>query len=217
MSVDEEVGKNLLSQIMGLWIQPEVDKRILEGKLPKNFDSEKDLKKAQVIMNPFVELDRIRLNGEVNGLLIGRYKGSDRKLGEPVMENEVEDILDFKSTKEVNDVSRHATIIQLKGDWWIFFDFREKGQENLKKAKECLQTAQDFYSAADILSEQAIYRPAVDSLYSATELAISAQLWISTSQRFLDEKKKKYTTIARCIRGTSKGPIFLNSTTTFTT
>jgi hypothetical protein len=34
------------------------------------------------------------------------------------MENEVEDILDFKLTKEVNDVSRHATIIQLKGVWW---------------------------------------------------------------------------------------------------
>ena len=33
------------------------------------------------------------------------------------MENEVEDNLDFKLTKEVNDVSRHATIIQLKGAW----------------------------------------------------------------------------------------------------
>ena len=27
------------------------------------------------------------------------------------------------------------TIIQLNGPGWIFFDFREKGQENLKKAK----------------------------------------------------------------------------------
>jgi hypothetical protein len=81
VSVDEEAGKNLLSQIMGLWIQPEVDKRILVGKLTKNFDSEKDLKKAQVIMNPFVQLDRIRLNGEVNGNLIARYKGSGKKLG----------------------------------------------------------------------------------------------------------------------------------------
>ena len=156
MSVDEEAGKNLLSQIMGLWIQPGDDKRILVGKLPKNFDSEKDLKKAQVIMNPFVELDRIRLNGEVNGHLIARYKGSGKKLGELVMENEVEDIIDFKLTKEVNDMSRHATIIQLKGDWWIFFEFREKCQENLKKAKECLQTAQDFYSAAVIISEQGL-------------------------------------------------------------
>jgi hypothetical protein len=92
VSVDEEAGKNLLSQIMGLWIQPEVDKRILVGKLTKNFDSEKDLKKAQVIMNPFVQLDRIRPNGEVNGNRIARYKGSGKKLGGQVMEKEVEDI-----------------------------------------------------------------------------------------------------------------------------
>jgi predicted S18 family serine protease len=88
----------------------------------------------------------------------------------------------------------------------VFFDFPENGQENLKEAKECLQTAQDFYSAAVILSEQGLYRPAVDSLYSATELAISAQLWVSTSQRFLDEKKKEHTTIdqmySRDVKGT---------------
>jgi hypothetical protein len=114
---------------MGLWIKPEVDKRILVGKLPKNFDSEKDLKKAQIIMNPFVELDRIRLNGEVNGHLIARYKGSGKKLGGQVMENEVEDILDFKLTKDFNDLSRHVTIIQLKRAWWIFFDFREKAKK----------------------------------------------------------------------------------------
>jgi hypothetical protein len=82
VSVDEETGENLLSQIMGLWIQPEVDKRILMGKLPKNFDSEKDLEKAQFIMNPFVELDRIRLNEEVNGHIIARYKEGGKKLGE---------------------------------------------------------------------------------------------------------------------------------------
>ena len=82
MSVDEEAGENLLSQIMGLWIQPEVDKRTLVGKLPKNFDSEKDLEKAQVKMNPFVELDRIRLNEEVNGHMIARYKEGGKKLGE---------------------------------------------------------------------------------------------------------------------------------------
>jgi predicted S18 family serine protease len=88
----------------------------------------------------------------------------------------------------------------------VFFDFPENGQENLKETKECLQTAQDFYSAAVNLSEQGLYRPAVDSLYSATELAISAQLWVSTSQRFLDEKKKKHTTIdqmhSRDVKGT---------------
>src|SRR5215213_9559657 len=157
-------------------------------------------------MNPFVELDTIRLKGEVNGLLIAHYKGSGKKLGEQVMENEVEDILDFKLTKKVNDVFRHAMIIQLKGDWWIFFEFREKGQANLKKAKECLQTAQDFCLAAVILSEQGLYRPAVDSLYSATELANSAQLWISMSQRFLDEKKKKHTTIDQMYSRDVKGP-----------
>src|SRR5215212_10089216 len=95
-------------------------------------------------MNPFVELDTIRLKGEVNGLLIAHYKGSGKKLGEQVMENEVEDILDFKLTKKVNDVFRHAMIIQLKGDWWIFFEFREKGQANLKKAKECLRRHRIF-------------------------------------------------------------------------
>jgi hypothetical protein len=67
-------------------------------------------------------------------------------------------------------------IIQLIGPRCIFFDFREKGQENLKKAKEYLRTAQDFQSAAVSLLEQGLYGPAVDALNRATELAIYAQL-----------------------------------------
>lgn len=68
---------------MALWIQPEVDKRILEGKLAKDFDSEKDLERAQVIMNPFIEINKIRLNEEVNGFLIAYYKGRGKKIWEP--------------------------------------------------------------------------------------------------------------------------------------
>ncbi|HEY6757443.1 MAG TPA: hypothetical protein VI037_08685 [Nitrososphaera sp.] len=129
---------------MASWKQPEADKRILESKLAKDFDSEKDLERAQVIMNPFIEINKIRLNEEVNGFLIAHYKGRGKKICEAFIENEVEDILDFKLKKEVSDMSGHITIIQLNGPGWIFFDFREKGQENLKKAKEYLRTAQDF-------------------------------------------------------------------------
>ena len=120
---------------MASWKQPEADKRILESKLAKDFDSEKDLERAQVIMNPFIEINKSRLNEEVNGFLIAHYKGRRKKIWEAFIENEVEDILDFKLKKEVSDMSGHITIIQLNSPWWIFFDFREKGQENLKKAK----------------------------------------------------------------------------------
>jgi hypothetical protein len=36
-------------------------------------------------MNPFVELNKIRLNEEMKGLLFARYKGCGKKVGEPVM------------------------------------------------------------------------------------------------------------------------------------
>jgi hypothetical protein len=62
-------------------------------------------------MNPFIEINKIRLNEEVNGFLIAHYKGRGKKMWEPVMENELEDILDFKLKKEVSDMSGHITII----------------------------------------------------------------------------------------------------------
>jgi hypothetical protein len=68
-------------------------------------------------MKAFVELNKIRLNEEVKGLLFARYKGCGKKVGEPVMKNEVEDILDFKLTNDVsspcNDNSTKGRLVDL--------------------------------------------------------------------------------------------------------
>jgi hypothetical protein len=109
-----------------------------------------------------------------------------------VTEDEVGEIQDFKLTKQDNDMSRHVAMIRIKGAWWIFFDLGEKGQDNLKKARGYLTTASDFYSAAVLLSDKGLYGPLVDTLNSATELAVLAQLMISASQQFVDNNRKTY-------------------------
>ncbi len=109
------------------------------------------------------------------------------------MENKVQEILSFKLIKEVNDVSRHATIIQLKGVWWIYFDFARR-----HRTSTWLQLVHQSEDFTDRQSTRSIVPQNWQSLPSYGSLRLT----------FLDQKKKKDTTIDQMFPGTSKVPTY---------
>jgi uncharacterized protein (UPF0332 family) len=161
--------QNLLNNLFDLWIGPEIELRQSQGKLPKPAT----IQAAQIIFPPG-EKPFVRLNDEIRGVATAKLASStdDRvNKGDPITWNQVEGLEKFHLIESELDWG-HATIINLKGTWSIFFDFIY----NKVISKRHIDAAREFLSAAKLALESGLIRPVIDNLHSASELAAKAYL-----------------------------------------
>lgn len=164
---DDVAFQKTLSHAMELWFEPEIKKRQEKGDAPNPFE----LYAAQALFFADGRSREIRLNEEVQTVKEVKLKaGVSKKAGDPIFEDELEDIRSINLPPSEDANCGHFTLISFKGYWYGAFDFRyNKGEalSLLKVAEEFLITATEALSAG---REHA----AIDNLFSAAELAAKA-------------------------------------------
>lgn len=159
----------MVAQAFELWVNPEVDRRLQEDRLPVDFA----LHSVQIIFpSPLDDKGNyVRLNEEVRALAKVKMNRSIEQ-GELVYERDIDDIeiIELADPSEPN--AGHLTMLRIAGKWFIGFDFRR----DKRRAREHLARAQEFLRVARLSFRRNLIGPGFDCLHSAAELAAKAEL-----------------------------------------
>lgn len=178
----EAMGRRILEQAFEIWINPEIERRRTEGNLTDEFV----LRAAQRLQRPD-GVNEVRINEEVRGIAFVRDV-SDRGLGDPVYYSDLNELETFDLLEEDLDCG-HWTVIWTGTRWLTSFNFlsnRGRCLDLLGKARQFLEAA----CAARDLGHAAV---AVDTLFSACELASKAEL---VASHLLELDTRKHAAIA---------------------
>ena len=168
-SNDSEFGARAGRQLMDIYITPEVMKRQESGLLPKPLN----LTAAQIIFYPDGRRPLVRINNEVKAFLQVRFKEIiSKKIGDEVLQNEIEKIENIKLVDEENPNCGHATLIKFAQTWTIAFDARY----NKGESKKTIDVAREFFEAAKYSLDQENFSAYTDNLFSCCELLAKALL-----------------------------------------
>lgn len=178
--LSEKAGSGLFKQAMDVWITPEIIKRQEAGKLEVPIR----LVAAQVVFFPDGRATQVRINSEVKAIAQMKLKpGISKQPGEGIFSNEVDGIGHIKLTDEDDPDCGHITIVYFNDQWILYFDLRYNKAFSLKH----VESAEQFYKAAEFSFNQKYWNPFGDNLFSAAELAVKSLL-LSTPDA--DFKKK---------------------------
>lgn len=170
--ISDEAGQNLFSDVLTLYVEPEIARRHETGTASIPFD----LSAAQVLLFADGRLPELRLNSEVRAhAQMWVTPQTDKVAGSPIFESEVSGVesLTLRETEDPN--CGHITIVRVGGRYSIFFDFiYNKGH-----ARELLQMASQFLRTAGYAAQHKMWAAFIDNLYSAMELAVKGLLWTS--------------------------------------
>lgn len=183
--MDDETAKNFFKNVLDLWVYPEINKRLEEGKISKDTE----VRSALIIMNPDKNTTEVRINDEVGVTVITKYKSDvQKKYGEPVYEQEIDEHLLIEQVdKDPN--SAYIVLIRVKDLWTIKFD----GTWNKARAKQRFDAAKEFYEAAILCLNNQLLRPFIDNLYSAVELLATSQLLLIADKKYTKKQSHSST------------------------
>lgn len=173
---DEEViepqgWERTFKQMYDGWFSPEIERRRNAGSLAQPFH----LHIAQALFPPD-GATQILLNEEVRGKASFKANRPIEK-GEQILTTDLELIEKYELPDELLD-NGHFTIIRVGERWGMHFNYLS----GRAKAKDMLELAKEFLTASIKSAESGHSGPAVDNLYSASELASKAELILHRSQ-----------------------------------
>jgi len=167
-NIDEtHLYDNLFKQCLTLWINPEIEKRKSENRLPDKFI----IKRVQIIL-PLGSTPTVRFNEEVKVIVKAKCNKAIKK-GDVIYESDVDSIEDIRLTEEETDFG-HITMIVFKNHWLISFSFLY----DQKKSKEFYEIGESFLESANKDLEAKNYRPFVESLSVAAENYAKSRLYL---------------------------------------
>jgi hypothetical protein len=180
LSVNDQTAKNFFKNVLDLWIYPEINKRLEEGKISKNTE----VRRALITMNPNKNSPEVRINNEVGVTVITKYKSDvPKKYGED------EHLVIEQIDKDPN--SAYIILIRVKDLWTIKFE----GTWNKARAGQRFDAAKEFYEAATLCINNRLLRPFIDNLYSAVELLITSQLLLMADKDYARKQSHPSTRI----------------------
>jgi uncharacterized protein (UPF0332 family) len=167
----------LLKQLFDLFIIPEIENRKANGKLADAFI----LLGAQIIFYADGKKNEVRINSEVQAIADVKLKnGISKQKDENIRYDEIEDIKGIRLTDEDDPDCGHVTLVRMGNTWNIAFDFRY----NKSLAKKHIDTADQFYEAAEFSLSKKNLASCLDNLFSAAELASKAVLLLMPDPKF---------------------------------
>lgn len=175
--LSNEFGRKVFQQLMDLFVTPEVRRRQEAGELCKPLD----LHAAQIIFFPDGRKPHVRINSEVKA--IGKMKlksGVSKKAGEPIFEHELEGLEEINLTEEDDPDCGHATLLRIGDRWLVALDFRY----NKALSKKHIETAKQFYEAAEFSFHQRNWSAFIDNLFSTAELLAKSILLSMPEPKF---------------------------------
>ena len=176
--LSNEFGRKVFQQFMDFFVIPEVRRRQESGEVDKPLD----LHAAQIIFFPDGRKPHVRINSEVKA--IGKMKlkpGVSKKAGDPIFEHELEGLEEINLTEEDDPDCGHATLFKIGDRWIVAFDFRY----NKALSKKHIETAKQFYDAAEFSLKQRNWSAFIDNLFSTAELLAKSILLSLPDTQFL--------------------------------
>lgn len=156
-------------QMWHLQFGPEIERRQAAGALDRDFY----LYMAQYLQPPD-QPSRVLFNDEVEGVALMRSPRAVEH-GDPVTVADMAHIEHFDLPDDLLDCG-HFTIIRADGDAWrMFFNFLS----GRAKAGDMLERASHFLEAAFTSAEKNHPGPAIENLFSASELISKSELILS--------------------------------------
>src|SRR3989344_6661483 len=162
----EDIPQKVFSQVMELWILPEIDRRKKVNGLSPNFI----LTKAQVIFSQDRNTPCVRLNDKVRAIAKAKINRQILK-GELLYEHDIDEIENIELTNKDSNAG-HITLLLFKNRWIISFDARY----NKKRVKERLESAKEFYKSSKNNLENKRLRPFFENSFACAELLTEALL-----------------------------------------
>lgn len=179
--MNNTLGKRLCAQVFSLWINPEIERRKKEKRLPQNFC----LLMAQIVMN-IGQSPIVRLNEEVKATMLVRVT-RDVKPDDNVYLSDFNEIEKIDLT-DSDPNAGHITMLLHKQHWVIHFNFHynsEKVRKHLEAAHEFLLTARDC-----LLTKR--FRSFYENLFAAVELTSKAWLLRMPLPTILESRNHKH-------------------------
>ncbi len=162
----EGIDHKLFSQVMELWILPEIEKRKETNRLSSDFR----LTRAQVIFSKDRNISKVRLNNQVKAIVKAKVNREVKK-GEEIHEFDINEIKNIELTNKDPNVG-HVTLLLFRNKWFISFDFRY----NKKRVKDRLEAAKEFYDSSKENLENKRLRPFFENSFACAELLTEALL-----------------------------------------
>lgn len=175
----DEFKRRVYEQLFEMWINPEIDRRRVAGRLPDDFA----LYAAQVIMNPEATGNEVRLNDEVAAIAMVRARGP-LEPGEPVSSEQVEQILGLELT-ERDPNAGHMTLLYHANGWHLSFSFRY----NTARITESIEAARQFLNCARFALSEGYLRVFVENLFAAVELLAKSEFLALADRDIMSTKK----------------------------
>lgn len=168
--IDEEVAQLAFANVFELYIKPEISRRVAAGTLT----GKQQVHRAQVILFPDGRSPAVRLNEEVRARAIATLpEGVEgRQEGDTVRIGEVSDWSQIELLDDEDPNCGHITMLRTRTGWAIALD----AIYNRDRASQHLERAAEFWNTARLAAAAGHIAPAIDLLWSASELAAKARL-----------------------------------------
>src|SRR5581483_8422317 len=142
-----------IKNFFDLWINPEIERRIADGRLTRGFP----FIAAQIIFNMGGGPPKVRINEEVKAYVKAKSANGGFEAGKTVRSDEVEDVHGMSLTEEDPNAG-HVTILNLNGKLYFSFNFLY----NATLVRETLVAVDEFMESARTASGRGHMRPFVE-------------------------------------------------------
>ena len=166
-----EGPKRIFAQMWDIAFAPELEKRKIAGLIGDDFH----IYLVQLLQPPD-EANRVLFNEEVRGSALVRTT-RDVRQGDAVMMADLTHIEQFELPDDLLDCG-HFTIIRAGDSWQMIFNFLS----GRAKARDMLELADQYLQASLESARKGHSGPAVDSLFSSSELISKSELILHRSK-----------------------------------
>ena len=150
-------------------IYPQIIRLVKDGSLPENFI----LSRAHMLMYANEYRNEILLNESVR--FLGNVLFEDNKTfqkGDPVNFSDVKEVLGLYPSEKNDPNAAHIMLVKLNGKWHYAADL----VYNRDKVRKRFETSKMFLNVSIYCSENKLWGPFADNIFSATELSIQCIL-----------------------------------------
>lgn len=190
--MNQEMAQALYDQTMKLWVHPDILERHKRGEVTLPVV----LRAVQVVFGMDGSY-RVRLNGEVKGKIIGKYKRAV-KVGDAITYNDVEDLHLAERDPSDSDFGHITLISQGDDKWSVSFSF-VYGIENVQSY---LKLGREFLNAAKAVLETS-HRASLALGMTAGENLLKARLAASP---LIESKTKRHGALIRLLGQFTQNP-----------
>ncbi|GES43143.1 hypothetical protein RsS62_23950 [Rhizobium dioscoreae] len=166
---DSDFGNACLTNMLDLFITPEVMRRQEAGLLPVPLY----LEKGQVIFRTDGSAPVVRINNEARVVMNVRVNPSVRNMtvGEEISLDDIDEFHSISLPEDEEDFG-HFTFVNFGARAFVSFDFHY----NRSTSRSLVSLANDYADAAELCLKNNLYKPYIDGIFNACELAARARL-----------------------------------------